>query len=689
MSVEQKQNQEDVELKGSRFDDYTKIAFCGELSRIEHKYIITAIAKKTTVDNETERLFIGDKNGHIVRYEKKKGSRERMKISSDWMIKMRGMVLKAVGRFIKPVVFLLVDPTDKFLAAASVDGCIYIFNIEENKLINRIVTQNAKKCPWWWTNTYNPFIGKTAPLFFCQFDKDKGPSKIVIANSGETKQPLDLWDIQTGKCDGELETERWEILELGQEVDKYYVVSNKQHILVCRTREKNRPVAVWELETSNNRLKLKYQRGFDFCPGERLGVFSEDDKKFATCRGEDILIYNIDDKKNDIKSWEPGKKLKSNVISLVETFYDHGKYLISSTPGALHVWEVETGEHLYQISVPTYRYDCFIIDSISANKVFPLKVGNDWAICKPIDNMIYSFSSLHLEETRGIQPKSSDSYCEDLDLLEEGYFFESKEAKLKAKFFRVGKNKARLVIKESKGDSKYDFMCTRDQFPSLLLSPDNNQIALSLTKKNRESPDRYFRIYGKRLGSRLLHYAQGGNMAIVIDRKRKEIIYTLKHYCPISAKIFSSDGKWLITGGVTVRVWNIENGKCLYQYNGKDKWEYVRALALSKDKSWLAVIDDAGSISIFNTQNYKLLCFLPKIIPVKIRAMAFTFEDNKHCLCFYKSSKEGKLTFEIEESEQKDKLYLSLKNCAEELGFWVWFVPKIVKIIVKIIIRVC
>lgn len=106
----------------------------------------------------------------------------------------------------------------------------------------------------------------------------------------------------------------------------------------------------------------------------------------------------------------------------------------------------------------------------------------------------------------------------------------------------------------------------------------------------------------------------GDGTIILWDVRSKMKINTLEHslnnqgqYSAVSAVAFSPNGQRLASAGNNVKFWNISNLKditegSIFQHN-----EYVWTIDFSPDGKWLAAGDNGGNVTVWDTQNSKVV----------------------------------------------------------------------------------
>jgi WD40 repeat protein len=96
----------------------------------------------------------------------------------------------------------------------------------------------------------------------------------------------------------------------------------------------------------------------------------------------------------------------------------------------------------------------------------------------------------------------------------------------------------------------------------------------------------------------------------------------------ILAVAFSTDGKWLATGGTDsiVRVWNLETREAALELRGHTDW--ISALAFSPDGKLLASGSADRTARIWKTDSWKEQFQLPVQITEPVNGVAFSIEGD-------------------------------------------------------------
>ncbi len=107
-----------------------------------------------------------------------------------------------------------------------------------------------------------------------------------------------------------------------------------------------------------------------------------------------------------------------------------------------------------------------------------------------------------------------------------------------------------------------------------------------------------------------------------------EVFHLPGHVKHVNAAVFSTDGKWIATGGddETLRIWDYETGRELARLY--DLGEAVLEVAIAPDGSYVAGGSDKGAIKVWSTRDWSVRATIEAHPGNRIRGLVFD-EDNR------------------------------------------------------------
>jgi WD40 repeat protein len=632
-----------------------------ELPRIKCDTFIT----KVCIAPNGEWVLIGDVTGHVGQYSYP--AREQLQ---KWYCKPYGLLSKAVSLIANPIENLVINRYGRLAACSngsSGNKVVHVIDVYHNHSVARLIPPIVQQAKFFIEN-------KIGSISFCGQNDKYILFSINLYKPDNTSEAicyLQLWHVHRKRLLAELKvtghvtqlvplTNTILIGTVDGSVTLFSIDDSdvNQVILSCVSTF---PIRTHLLSQNSNKMQLAYiqykeEGSFDelaFDLGGEWGTqaqlcvwdLSSYEHLHYSPMLDRITLTALLRKTHNII---PLKGIR-NIDRL--TFHVKGKLLAGKSRTHLYVWDLSSYKLLYSLPISdgislfekTFdetATDLYFFPNINTLKlrlaVVVEKTFYVYSLSRAVSSLCYprNFTILHSPFLKRIL-FSGNIY--DLDNMH---------------FFRVVKSTPEKISIENKLSGEQWTLAY--PFPSIGINRQQSHLVILNDANGYE-----FMNWCSKFGNGILmNMAVQAIGAIMIDHsiriwnlKNGKLCFKIKHAHPHLRVLFSADGEWLVNASKEIFIHRLEDGKQLKKFMIDT---YVSALALSADKTWLAVADINSGLSIFDVETQQCLAHIPGL-PIMVRELDLTVNGQ---YLVGKGKKSGELIFRVIQKENNFKLQL-------------------------------
>lgn len=456
--------------------------------------------------------------------------------------------------FIEGVVFASISPDGKQIISTSGNNTYQIWNLITGHKLLQLEFANDKFTTIKYDEngissvlTYGDeslqIRDEQTERTFCELIKsDYPPNSVYFTSDGKyiisssNNNYLIIWDAETGK-------ELLKVEKTGGRQTLSNLISETSNDGKYYVSVSNNTVRLWENKNDNNPLNIENAN----C--KSVIVFSPDGKRVVAASNENVLVWDVET--GEILLRLVGHKHSVNSVA----FSPDGKCIASSALyDAVIVWDAFTGSELLRI-----KYNAYKVNSVAFSpdgKKIVSATGEEDA--DDIFKISYDYSVFIWDAKTGEQLKElrGHSYITHSAVFSpNGKSVVSASSDKTVRIWNVEADGGFIVLKGH-----------NDEVRTIAISQDGTRIISG-------SDDGSIRVWNSDTGIELLG----------ISTPR------------VKSVSFSPDGKWIVSAGNGIKIWDTETGYELWEIEG----DYTSAV-MSQDGKRIASVSNDGSVKIWN-----------------------------------------------------------------------------------------